>query len=616
VWTTYSLLDGISKPKDIAKRCKELGMTSCAITDHGNISGAVSFFKEMKKAKIKPILGIEAYCCEEDPKLKQQRKLQHIVLLAKNKEGWKDLIKIVSTSNKPENFYYKPRLNLVEIAKINRGNIIAICGHLGSLFTSRIFNDDDTLKDAYELNCLSLINDLWDTFGKENFFLEVQLIDQDKNPKAKQIAEIMRGIGRKYNIPLVATPDAHYCRREDAEDQRVVLCSSLQTTFQELQKKQLNGEDIALKQFFISDSYHIPSNEEMQLIHTKEELDNTVKISELCEEYDITNQPQLPKYITPDGSSSIEYLRKLCREGWKKLKSKIESTGIPIKEYVDRFNEEYQILKEVGLEDYFLIVYDIINYVRRNNKLTGVGRGSAGGSLILYLLGITKADPLQYNLLFSRFYNKGRNTKDNISLPDIDMDFESDFRDNIISYIKEKFGKDKVAQISTFSRMQGRSTIKDVLRVHGGISFEEMNLISQYIPDEAEIIDQLQEMREETGDASIVQWALENHKEELKQWCFIREDGELDGPLCKKFSQSIRLEGTRRNKSRHASGIAISHIPLNELCPMAYDKGTESLICDMEFKDLEALGVIKLDILGISLLDKLHEVCRLVNNYE
>lgn len=581
----------------------------------------------MKKNKIKPLLGVEFYCCEENPTAKQQRKLQHIVLLAKNKEGWKDLIKIVSTSNQPENFYYKPRLNLVEIAKINRGNIIAICGHLGSLFTSRIFNDDDSLKDCYELNCLSLISDLWNTFGKANVFLEVQLIDQDKNPKAKQIAEIIREIGKKYKIPLVATPDAHYCRREDAEDQRVVLCTKLETTFPELQKKLLNSEDISLRQFFISDSYHIPSYDEMKKIHTEEELQNTIRISELCELYDITNQPQLPKYITPDGSSSIDYLKKLCREGWKKLKSKIDSTGISTKEYVDRFNEEYEMLKETGLSDYFLIVRDIVNFAEEDGQLVGCGRGSSAGSFILYLLGVTKVDPLPYKLLLSRFFNKGRWSKDHSSLPDVDLDFEMDGRQKIIEYVKKRFGEDKVAQLITFSRMQGRSSLKDVLRVTGGVTFEEQNVITEFIPDEARISDELQIMREdnESEDSSIIMWSLLNNSEELKPWCFIREDKKhllsnymdhleelLDGPLSRKFSQAIRLEGTKRNSGKHAAGIIVSAEPLAEVCPMVYDKTEGIPICGLELTDLEAIGMIKFDCLGLALLSKLRKVKELL----
>jgi DNA polymerase-3 subunit alpha len=250
--------------------------------------------------------------------------------------------------------------------------------------------------------------------------------------------------------------------------------------------------------------------------------------------------------------------------------------------------------------------------VRKNGWLPGPGRGSAAGCLVSYLIGITSIDPLQYNLIFERFYSAGRNTKDRVSLPDIDVDVPILKREDVIYYIKNKYGKENVSQMITFNTMKGRGALKDVLRVYGNITFEEMNKITKNIPDEAKISDELQEMKEETGEASIIRWALENNTEKLKEWCYIDDNNELQGPLAKRFEQAIRLEGTKTNQSKHAAGIAMSSIKLHEICPMIYDNKNSQLIAGMEMQDLEAIGVIKFDILGIALLDKVMGISELL----
>jgi len=239
-------------------------------------------------------------------------------------------------------------------------------------------------------------------------------------------------------------------------------------------------------------------------------------------------------------------------------------------------------------------------------NVEGVGvHNSAAGCLVSYLIGITSIDPIRYNLIFDRFYNSGRNTKDRISMPDIDVDVPINKREQIIQYIKDKYGHDKVSQMVTFNTIKGRGALKDVFRVYGNISFEEMNRITKNIPDEAKIADELQEMKEETGEASIIRWALENNADKLREWCYIDENNELQGPLAKRFEQAIRLEGTKSNQSKHAAGIAISSEPLRDICPMVYDSKNEQLIAGMEMQDLEGIGIIKFDILGVALLDKI-----------
>lgn len=599
----FSLLDGLSKPEQMAERCKEIGASACALTDHGNIAGAVKFYLAMKNAGIKPILGCELYICDNDPSIqeKENRNLSHFIVLAQNIQGWKDLIRIVSESNKPENYYHKPRLDLKTLSKLNSGNLIAIVGHLGSTLADAIL-DGYALKENWKESGVSLINYLKEIFH-DKIFLETQLMDKDNLPVQNILTEAIRELAKITNTKTICTPDAHYCRREDAIDQRILLCNNLKTTFPEISRKISNDEDVPLSCFFTSDNYHIPSQEEMKSLHTEEEILNTNYVCSLIEEYDILSKPRLPPFSCPDGFDQDEYLRELCRHGWREKIANV----VPKEEqqpYLDRIKYELEVLQGAGLSSYFLIVQDIVNYVRNNGWLPGPGRGSAAGCLVSYLIGITSIDPIRYNLFFDRFYNSGRNTKDRISMPDIDVDVPINKREIIIEYIKNKYGHDKVSQMVTFNTIKGRGALKDVLRVYGNISFEEMNKITKNIPDEAKIADELQEMKEETGEASIIRWALENNSEKLKEWCYIDENNELQGPLAKRFEQAIRLEGTKSNQSKHAAGIAISAEPLGEICPMVYDNKNEQLIAGMEMQDLESIGIIKFDILGVAMLDK------------
>jgi DNA polymerase-3 subunit alpha len=607
----FSLLDGLSKPEQIADRCKEIGASACALTDHGNIAGAIKFYSAMKNAGIKPILGCELYICEQDPKIqeKENRNLSHFIVLAKNNKGWLDLVKIVSESNKPEHYYHKPRLDLKTIAKLNSGNLISITGHLGSTLA-------DTILDEYDLK------DNWLELGKNHIeylktifndyvFLEAQLMDSDNLPVQKTLTSAIRELGKITNTKVICTPDAHYCKKEDAIDQRILLCNNLKTTFPEISRKISNNEDVPLSGFFTSDNYHIPSQEEIKDLHTIEEIQNTNFVANLVDSYEILSKPRLPEFKCPNGFDQDEYLRELCRQGWKqKIANVINKEDQQI--YVDRIKYELDVLQGAGLSSYFLIVQDIVNFVRKSGWLPGPGRGSAAGCLVSYLIGITSIDPIKYSLIFDRFYNSGRNTKDHISMPDIDVDVPINKREAIIQYIKDKYGHDKVSQMVTFNTIKGRGALKDVLRVYGNVSFEEMNRITKNIPDEAKIADELQEMKEETGEASIIRWALENNSDKLKEWCYIDDNNELQGPLAKRFEQAIRLEGTKSNQSRHAAGIAISSDPLKDICPMVYDSKNEQLIAGMEMQDLEGIGIIKLDILGVAMLDKVMTIQHLL----
>ena len=607
VHSHYSLLDGLSKPKQIAIRCKKIGVKSCAITDHGSISGAVQIHQTLKSSGIKPILGCELYLSFDDSSIKtpENSKLTHFLVLAKNLEGWKNLIRIVSESNNPNNYYRKPRLSVNKLQEIVKGkNLIAFCGHMGSYIPDIIANNPDN----YQKPCLNFVDQMKDIFGKDNFFLETQLMDQEYMPKQLELTETIRKIASITKTKVICTPDAHYSEQEDATDQRILLCNNIKTTLTDINKKMLDGQDVPFSCFFKSDKYYILSPEEMAELHTEEEIENTQLIDSMCEEYDILHKPVLPPFKCPNGQNPDEYLRQLCRNGWR---DKIANV-VPKDQhssYTERIKQELSVLQGADLSSYFLIVADIVDRVRSQSWLPGPGRGSAAGCLVSYLIGITSIDPMKYGLIFERFYNSGRNTEGRVSMPDIDVDVPINKREDIISYIREKYGENKVSQMITFNTMKGRGALKEVLRVYGNISFDEMNQITKCIPDEAKIADELQEMKDDYGEASIIRWALENNNDKLKEWCSVSKDGnKLKGPLAKRFEQAIRLEGTKSNQSKHAAGVVISSHNLDTMCPMIYDTKNKTTIAGMEMQDLESLGIIKFDILGVAMLDKVMSI--------
>ncbi len=594
----FSLLDGLSQCKDIIKRCKNINVNVCALTNHGNISGNVEFFKEMNKNDIKPILGVEMYISQDDALIKEEenRKLTHLCLLAKNTLGWTKLIQIVSESNRPDYFYYKPRLSLPQLSELLDGNIIGFSGHLGSCLASAILDKNYiALRPNWLEDGCNLAEWFEKAFGKGNFYLEVQLMDYVKNPIQKVCADAVRLISKKTGIPCIGTPDAHYASKEDAEQQRILLCSNLHTTMDKA--KDTNFA------FFKSDNYHIPSyNEMVSYGHTEEELSNTIKIANEIEEYEVLHNPILPEFPCPN-STPNEYLRQLCREGWKE---KIQDI-IPKEEqqvYIDRVKEELEVLQGANLSSYFLIVRDICKFVIDNGWLIGPGRGSASGCLVSYLIDITGINPIPYGLIFSRFYNSGRNTEDRISLPDVDIDVPTNKRDEVINYIKDKYGHDKVAQIITYTTLGGRKAIKEVLRAYNSVGFEEMNRITKCIPDKALISGELEKVKQETGESSLIKWSLEHKKKELEEWCSIDEDGNLTGALAKEFGQAIKLEGTKCAQSRHAAGLVISEGLMSNTVPFVYEPKTKTQIAGFEMDDCESIGLVKLDVLGISMLDK------------
>ena len=513
-FTHYSLLKGFSKPHELAKVCADNDYPACGITDYKTISGAVSFHQACKKVGVKPIIG-----CSFD----------NTTIYAKNKDGWHDLIQMVSFTDENGNM---PK----DIAKdiVGRKNLIAI----------QIKNDN--IKPSYYVN-------------------------------SKQAA-------------------LH----------RVLLCSALKTTLPKVNTKIRNKElDADLLEYFTKDDKCITKGKvtkELEYIYNS------------CEDYEILNPPMLPKFVCPKGLSQEDYLTNMARNGYTKLVKPIVGADKHKQQvYGDRFRKELQVIKDADLFGYFLIVQDIIRHIEQDmGCLAGPGRGSAAGCLISYLIGITKIDPVEHDLLFERFYNAGRNTGGHVSLPDIDMDVPGKKRDEVIDYLKLTYGKDHVSQMITFGRLQGRSAIKEVLRINEACSFSEMNTITKSIPNEADISDQLADMDDE--DRSIIRWSLINRSDDLRDFCSITDEGKLDGDYAQYFQQAIDMEGTFKTQGKHAAGVVISKDKLQNVCPMIQQKGSIEKIAGLEMTDLEALGHVKFDVLGINLLDKLMKIKELTND--
>lgn len=588
----YSLMDGLSQVHQIANRIEDIGLDGCALTDHGNVSGAVAFKKAMTDKGLRSHIGCELYISAQDANIRtpENQKHSHLPVISKNYNGWIDLVKITSSSNHPDHFYRRPRLSFNQLKEHLHGNILGFSGHLGSCVANNLLSGgvDHTR---------TLVEEMREAFGKDNFYLETQLYLADHEPLQKQVTEMVRELSKKTGVPCIATPDAHYAYREQAVDQRILLCRSMGVTLRRGKEK-----DFQLSTFFNSNRFYIPSYDEMRAFgHTEEELENTLQLASTVEDYEITKAPVLPPFDCPNGLSAEQYLRELCREGWNKLiKDKVSKERH--QEYADRVKMELGVFEENNLSGYFLICQDIVNFVRKNGWLAGPGRGSAAGCLVSYLIGITQIDPLPYDLLFERFYNAARKG----ALPDIDMDVPVGKREIVIQYLKDKYGANKVSQMITFQTMKGRAAVKDVFKAYGDMSNDDINRITALVPDPAKVAGELQHMKEETGESSLIRFALEEKAKDFAEFGVeIDKDGRVHGALGPRFEQAMRLEGTKIIQSKHAAGIIIGVEPLEDSCPMVYDSKKKILVAGMEMNDLEALGFVKLDILGIALLDKL-----------
>lgn len=532
-YTHYSLQRAFSKPKQLAKKCSENSYPACGIADYKSISGAVQFYQACIDNDIKPIIG-----CSFDG----------FALFAKNKAGWLELIRIVSS--------------LDDNNEVNNGLLLKLAGN-GNLI------------------CVA------------------------KNEALSPIS------GPDFYKKTDAFPDTYYVDQSDAQLHRILLCSGMKTTLPQVKKSLAARQNIDNQQFFECDDFYLKDRTEVAAMLVNDpKMEVFDEIFNKVENYNILNKPMLPAFPCPDGMNERDYLIHLCEQGWNKMVQNGEITEGNKTEYWDRYKRELDVIIGADLPGYFLIVWDVLNYCRKQGWMVGPGRGSAAGCLISYMIGITMIDPIKYDLLFERFYNAGRNTEDHISLPDIDIDVPGGKRDEIIQHWKEKYGSSQVSQMCTFGRLQGRSAIKEVLRVNNACGFGEMNEITKYIPDEAAISDQLAEMDEE--DRSIIRWALLHNADDLRDYCQIDDDGNLKGDYSEYFEQAIDIEGTFKTQGKHAAGVVISAEPLYEVCPMGNQKHGTEKIAVLEMADLEALGHVKFDVLGINLLDKLMYIEELI----
>jgi DNA polymerase-3 subunit alpha len=548
VHSHYSLLDGLPKIDELLDHAKKLGMDSLALTDHGNIYGAVEFYKKAKERKIKAILGCEMYLAFE--KMSQERpniddKRYHLVLLVKNDQGYKNLVKLITKAHL-KGFYYKPRIDEDLLEKHSEGLIClsaCLAGKISRLVVSKKIEEAEETAQKYQK-----------IFGKDNFYLELQ-----HHPNLKEQKTANQGlvsISKKYGIPLVATNDCHYLKPEDAKAQDILMLINTNSNPQDPERLTMLADDFSLKsqEQMLKDFGDFP-----------EAIENTQKIAESCNfEFDL-GKVKLPSYPLPEGKNADEELKELCQKGLKKRE--IRET----KEVAERLESELSVIKQTGFASYFLIVQDLVNWAKENRIVVGPGRGSAAGSLVAYLTNITDIDPLKYNLLFERFLNPGRET----SLPDIDLDFNDRRRDEVIDYVAKKYGREHVAQIITFGTMASRAVIRDVGRALS-YSYGYCDKIAKMIPFGLTLDQTL---------ASV---------DEFRQTY-------LQDPEAQKLVDfAKKLEGCARHASTHACGVVISKEPLDNIVPLQHPtQDDEAIVTQYGMHSVEDLGLLKMDFLGL-----------------
>ncbi len=550
VHTEYSLLDGSCKIKEIAERAKELGMDSLAITDHGVMYGVIEFYRAAKAAGIKPVIGCEVYVAPGSRFDKEtgsnEEKYYHLVLLAENNTGYSNLMKIVSKAF-VEGFYYKPRVDYELLKEYGEG-IIALSACLAGevqRYLARGFYEEGK-KAALKYQ---------EIFGKGNYFLELQ---DHGIPEQKAVNSGLLRMSKELGIDLVATNDVHYINAEDAQAHDILLCIQTQKKVQDQDRMRYEGGQ-----------YYLKSEEEMKALfpYALEALENTHKIAKRCNveiEFGVT---KLPRYDVPQGFTSWEYLNHLCYEGLHKKYPAAEQ------ELEERLKYELDTIRTMGYVDYFLIVWDFINYAKQNHIIVGPGRGSAAGSIVSYCLGITDIDPMKYDLLFERFLNPER-----VSMPDIDVDFCYERRQEVIDYVVEKYGKDRVVQIVTFGTLAPRNCIRDVGRALD-LPYATVDTVAKMIPNEIGI---------------TIEKALKGNQD-------LRNLYQGDGEIKYLIDMAKRLEGLPRHTSMHAAGVVISQKSVDEYVPLSRaSDGT--IVTQFVMTTLEELGLLKMDFLGLRTL--------------
>ena len=560
VHTEYSLLDGSNKIKEYVKRVKELGMDSAAITDHGVMYGVIDFYRAAKEAGIKPIIGCEVYVAPNSRFDKEltggDDRYYHLVLLAENNTGYANLMKIVSKGF-TEGYYYKPRVDMEILNRYHEG-IIALSACLAGEVARYIQKGliDEAKKAALKYQAC---------FGKDNYFLELQ---DHGIPTQRTVNTALLSMSKELDIPLVATNDVHYTYREDEKPHDILLC--IQTA------KKLADED---RMRYEGGQYYVKSEEEMKGLfpYAWEAVENTQIIADRCNveiEFGVT---KLPHFEVPEGYDSWSYLNKLCTDGLKERYPEDDGT------LRERLDYELGIIQRMGYVDYFLIVWDFINYAKSNDIMVGPGRGSAAGSIVSYCLKITNIDPIKYNLLFERFLNPER-----VSMPDIDIDFCFERRQEVIDYVGKKYGAEKVVQIVTFGTMAAKGVIRDVGRVMD-LPYSYVDGIAKMIPNELNV---------------TIDRALQANPE-------LRKLYETDEQVKVLIDMSKRLEGLPRHTSMHAAGVVICPASADEYVPLS--RGSDGCITtQFTMTTLEELGLLKMDFLGLRTLTVIQNAVKLI----
>ncbi|MBP3462318.1 MAG: DNA polymerase III subunit alpha, partial [Tyzzerella sp.] len=561
VHTEYSLLDGSNKIKEYVARVKELGMNSAAITDHGVMYGVIDFYRAAKNAGIKPILGCEVYVApgsrfDKTPGSNSEDRYYHLVLLAENQTGYQNLMKIVSKGF-VDGYYYKPRVDMEVLEQYHEGIIAlsaCLAGEVQKYLLRGMYAEAMETAKRYE-----------NIFGKGNFFLELQ--DHGMQEQGMVNQQLLR-LSQDTGIELVATNDVHYTYADDEKPHDVLLC--IQTG------KKLEDED---RMRYEGGQYFVKSEDEMRALfpYALDAIENTQKIADRCNvdfEFHVT---KLPRYDVPEGYTAWEYLNKLCFEG---LHQKYEH---PEGELTERLTYELNTIKNMGYVDYFLIVWDFINYARTNGIMVGPGRGSAAGSIVAYTLGITNIDPIKYQLLFERFLNPER-----VSMPDIDIDFCYERRQEVIDYVVRKYGAENVSQIVTFGTLKAKAVVRDVGRVMD-LPYALCDSISKMIPNDL---------------GMTLQKALDMSTE-------LRELYESDEQVHELIEVSKRLEGLPRHSSMHAAGVVICQKPVDEYVPLSLGSDG-SVTTQFVMTTLEELGLLKMDFLGLRTLTVIRDAVHLV----
>ncbi|MBQ6257996.1 MAG: DNA polymerase III subunit alpha, partial [Clostridia bacterium] len=554
--TEYSLLDGACRIKKLVRQVKELGMDACAITDHGVLYGAVEFYQACKDAGIHPVIGCEAYVCPDmEDKRVLSREYSHLILLCENETGYQNLMYLVSEAF-TRGFYYRPRMDYNLIRQHHEGLIClsaCISGDLPKMLLEERYNDAE-----------QYVRDMAELFGPDHFYIE--LMDHGLMEE-KTVLPRLIDMSKKTGVPLVTTNDCHYLRREDADAQEVLMCIQMGKTLEDDNRMRQHTPELYVK-----------SEAEMRALFPDldEAIQRTEEIAQRCQvEFDF-HTVHLPRYDVPEGETPDSMLRRLCEEGFAKRYDKDDQTAR------ERLEYELSVITRMGYVDYFLIVWDFIKYAKDNGIMVGPGRGSGAGSIVAYCLNITMLDPLKYQLLFERFLNPER-----VSMPDIDVDFCYERRQEVIDYVARKYGHDHVCQIITFGTMAARGVLRDVGRVLG-YPYAEVDTVAKAVPMALDM---------------TLEKAMEQNKE-------LRDMYETDDRVKRLIDTALTLEGMPRHASTHAAGVLITREPAVKYVPL--QKNDEVITTQFPMGIIEKLGLLKMDFLGLRTLTVIRDTLDMI----